>query len=390
MNKARLAIVATHPIQYQVPWFQGLAARSDLELKVYFALLPDPAQQGVGFGVPFSWDIPMLEGYAWEVLKNRRARPELGRFFGSSTPGIFHALRRDRPDAVIINGWNAWPLLQALWACERLGIPHLGRGDSNALRARPAWVRLIHRGLLSRFDAFLAIGKANKAFYLSNGVDDSRIFLTPHFVDNARFGNAARALFHDRARLRSEWGIPETAVCFLFAGKLEPKKRVLDLVRAMADIGSDPQPAHLLVVGTGVLLEEAEALAARERVQASFAGFLNQTELPKAYAVADCLVLPSDYGETWGLVVNEAMACGLPVVVSDRVGCGPDLVEDGITGIVFPFGDVEALAGALRSFTENVAVLREMGERARARVADYSVERVVEGTAQAVHSILES
>ncbi len=388
MKKTRLAIVATHPIQYQVPWFQGLAARSDVELKVYFALLPDPAQQGGGFGVPFQWDIPMLEGYAWEALENTRSRPDLARFFGSSTPGIYQVLDRERPDAVIITGWNAWPLLQALWACEQLRIPRIVRGESNALRARPAWVTLMHRALLSRFDAFLAIGKSNDAFYRGSGVDGSRIFLAPYFVDNARFGNAAAALIPERARLRGEWGIPEAAVCFLFAGKLEPKKRILDLVRAMAVIGGNVRPAHLLVAGTGVLLEEARALAAREGVRASFAGFLNQTELPRAYAAADCLVLPSDYGETWGLVVNEAMACGLPVVVSDRVGCGPDLVEQGVTGRVFPFGDIAALADALGSFIQNESFLREMGERARAKVGAYSVGRAVEATANAVHSII--
>jgi len=246
----------------------------------------------------------------------------------------------------------------------------------------------MHRVLLSRFDAVLAIGKANLAFCRGNGVAESRIFQAPYFVDNARFSSAARSLLGERRLLRAAWGIPEAAVCFLFAGKLEPKKRILDLVRAMTGIERKPNPVHLLVAGTGVLLEEARALAAREGVPASFAGFLNQTEIPKAYAAADCLVLPSDYGETWGLVVNEAMACGLPAVVSDRVGCGPDLVEHGVTGRVFPFGDIAALAEELSTLAENEALLRKMGELARARVANYSVERAVEGTARAVHSLL--
>ena len=125
----------------------------------------------------------------------------------------------------------------------------------------------------------------------------------------------------------------------------------------------------------------------QSRVPVTFAGFLNQTEMPAAYAVTDCLVLPSDYGETWGLVVNEAMACGIPAVVSDRVGCGPDLVEHDVTGLVYPFGDVEALADALRTLAIRPAQLAEMGARARDRVTDYSVERAVAGTLEAVRYV---
>ena len=390
MTRIRLGIVATHPVQYHVPWFRGLAARPDLDLKVYFALLPDAAQQGIGFGIPFKWDIPMLEGYSWEALPNVRSHPKLGRFFGSSTPGIYDALRRDKPDAVVITGWNAWPLLQTLRACARLGIPGIVRGESNALRPRAAWKGLVHRALLARFDGFLAIGKANRAFYLANGVDESKVFLAPYFVDNEHFSRAAQAFAHDRSNLRRAWGVPEDATCFLFAGKLEPKKRILDLVSAMASLRAGSDRAHLLVVGTGALMDQAKALAARTGARVSFAGFLNQTEVPKAYAVADCLVLPSDYGETWGLVVNEAMSCGVPAVVSDRVGCAPDLVEEGVTGKVFPFADVDALTRALQHIGANPEEARSMGRRARDKVRDYSVERSVDATVAAVQAVLET
>lgn len=383
MSKLRLAIVATHPIQYQVPWFQRLAVHPDVDLKVYFSVQPDAVQQGIGFGVAFEWDIPMLEGYAWSVLDNARRRPRLGTFFGSSMPRIGETLRRDRPDAVLLTGWNALPLLQALWACRRLGLPSLVRGESNAMRRRPAGVRLLHRALLSQYDAMLAIGRSNREFYLSNGIPEAAIFDAPYFVDNARFANAARGLQVDRIRLRREWGIGEGVVCFLFVGKLEPKKRPLDAIAAVARVARKVR-AHLLIVGSGVLQEEAKALAARENAPVTFAGFLNQTEIPRAYAAADCLVLPSDFGETWGLVVNEAMACRLPAVVSDRVGCGPDLVEGGKTGLVFPFGDVDALASALSSVAGDAEQAKRMGGAAQERVAQYSVERAVQGTVQAV------
>ena len=172
-----------------------------------------------------------------------------------------------------------------------------------------------------------------------------------------------------------------------FVGKLEPKKRILDLVAAIAAAANRPRHFHLLIVGSGPLMEEAKTLALRSPVPMTFAGFLNQTELPQAYAAANCLVLPSDYGETWGLVVNEAMACGLPAVVSDRVGCAADLVESGVTGEIFPFGNVDALAGVLQSLAVSPERLREMGTRARARVADYSAEKAVAGTLDAISHV---
>ena len=189
----------------------------------------------------------------------------------------------------------------------------------------------------------------------------------------------------ERLALRAAWGIPGEAVCCLYAGKLEPKKRILDLLRAFERVNPLTGNLHLLVVGTGELMAEASAFAETRRLPATFAGFLNQSEIARAYAAADVLVLPSDFGETWGLVVNEAMACGLPALVSDRVGCGPDLVEDGVTGAVFPCGDVAALAGRLRDLAADPERARTMGRRAQARVLqDYSAERAVAGTVEAV------
>lgn len=379
----KLAIFATHPIQYQVPWFRALAARPGVELKVYYALLPDARQQGVGFGVPFAWDIPMLEGYDYEVLPNRGRTPGLRGFAANSTPDVRRVLAANRPDVAILTGWHARPLLQALLACVRLGIPRVMRGESNAIRPRPRWTRPLHRLLLGRMDAFLAIGRSNREFYLRSGVPADRIFACPYFVDNGRFRRQRMERAAERPALRERWGIPPGAACFLFAGKLEPKKRIMDLLRALEAVGARAPAIHLLVVGTGELLAEARSFAAERSLPVSFAGFLNQTGISDAYVAADCLVLPSDHGETWGLVVNEAMASGLPAIVSDRVGCGPDLVLEGETGSVFPFGDVYALAGRMSALAADPARLARMGERAAGHVEAYSLERAVDGTLRA-------
>ena len=385
----KLGIVATHPIQYHIPWYQLLAAQNNIRLKVYYVLLPNTTQQGVGFSETFSWDIPLLEGYEWQLLRNSVKRPGLEGFFSSRVYRIDKVFKKDTPDVVILTGWHSFSLLQALFACKRIGIACLVRGESNALKPRSLTLKFIHRILLSFYDGFLAIGDSNRAFYLQNGVKKKIIFDCPYFIDNIRFSKQAFKLRNKRDEIRLSWNIPKEAFCFLFAGKLIPKKRIFDLLRSLKKALNTTSPLFLLVVGTGKLMKDAARLAKYYNLPVTFAGFLNQTEITRAYVAADCLVLPSDYGETWGLVVNEAMACNLPAIVSDRVGCGPDLVDSGVTGSIFPFGDLNALASKMLDAASDHGRLRRMGEIARARVHNhYSVERAVDGTMKAIETII--
>jgi glycosyltransferase involved in cell wall biosynthesis len=384
-RRPRLLVVASHPIQYQAPWFRALAAEPSVDFSVLFVQLPDPAQQGRGFGVAFTWDIPLLEGYRWQRAPHLRGRGGLHGFFAARIAGPTALLRELDPDVLLLTGWHIWPLVQLLIAARRLGIPVVMRGESNALRARPWHVRALHRAMLGACAAFLPIGRASRDFYRGYGVADEQLYDTPYFVDNARFAAAAAAAQPQRMALRERWAIPPQATCFCYAGKLEPKKRILDLLDALRiAIGENPA-LHLLVIGAGELMAQAREMVSRHGLPVTFAGFLNQTEIPSAYAASDCLVLPSDFGETWGLVVNEAMACGRPAVVSDRVGCAADLVTDGVTGFVFPFGDTTSLARRLLSIAADAGTASAMGEAARRRVeAGYTIDHSVRGTLQAV------
>lgn len=385
--KRKVAVVTTHPIQVQAPWFKALAMHPIIALKVYFATIPNQQSQGIGFEISFEWDIDLLDGYQWELLKNRRQPPQLGSFMGLSTPGVLKVLYRHKPDCVIITGWNSLTLIQTLIACKLLGIPTLVRGVSNALKRRSGFKKTLLRMFIPRFDGFLTVGKANQQFLTELGIPLNRIFQCPYFVDNDRFIIAAKELRTSRSKFREAWQIPEHAVCFLYAGKLQHKKRILDLLKALFQVRnmSNEKFIHLLLIGTGELLDDARDYANRYNLPVTFGGFLNQSEIPRAYVSADCLVLPSDYGETWGLVVNEAMVCGLPAVISDRVGCGPDLVIDDFTGKVFPFGDISTLARILLELARNPTKLRQLGANARNRILEqYSVQRAVEGTVQAV------
>ena len=388
--KYRIAIVTTHPIQYQVPWFRKLAAEPGLDLTVYYSQIPTPQQQGEGFGVSFKWDIPLLDGYHYQVLKNVATTPSVTKFSGCDTPELADIIGRKKFDAVIVNGWVAKSCLQALAGCRKHGIPCIARGESNVMRRRAWWKKLIHRNLLRKYDAFLTIGQSNSQFYRSCGVPEERLFLGGYCVDNDRFSAEADRRRARRAQIRETLGVPGDAPVFLFCGKFIPKKHPLTLLQAAAgaqEIGADFQ---LLMVGDGELRADCLNFAQEQQLRATFLGFLNQSELPDAYSAADCLVLPSDDGETWGLVVNEAMASGLAAIVSDRVGCHPDLIVPGRTGEVFPLNDCSALAKILARLSSDPAQLRRMGASAREHVGGYSYAALVAATKAAVEYVCHS
>jgi glycosyltransferase involved in cell wall biosynthesis len=358
---------------------------------VLFVRKPDAVEQGRGFGVAFQWDVPLLDGYRSAVAPRLLGSAGLQGFFAARLPDAAALLRELAPDVVVLTGWHVWPLVQLLVAAHRLRIPVVMRGEANALRARGWRARLAHRWLLSRCVAFLPIGRASRAFYQGYGIADARLFDAPYFIDNERFVRCAADFASQRDALRERWAVPRDRTCFVYAGKLEPKKRILDLLEALRRATARGASAHLLVIGTGELQQAAQGFAREHQLPVTFAGFLNQSEIAGAYVAGDALVLPSDFGETWGLVVNEAMACGRPAIVSDRVGCGPDLVIPAETGAVFPFGDVQALAQLLVEMSADPGKLRTMGEHARRHVlAGYTADHAVEGTLRAVRRVMEA
>lgn len=382
----RLAIATTHPVQYQAPWFRALSGCSGLELEVGFAWLPPPAAQGTGFGVAFEWDLPLLEGYRWRELERRGARAELSRFGGLRLRDPRRWLARGF-DAVLVTGWNALALVQVAFAARRIGLPVIARGDSRGGVRRPLAARLAHRALLRLYAAFLVVGRRNREFYLEYGIRPERLFACPHCVDNERFGRSADAARARREELRARWSVPPAAVCALFAGKLQPVKNLDGLLAALEKARVRAPGLHLLIAGEGAERARLEATARDRALPVSWTGFLNQSELPAAYAAADLLVLPS-HSESWGLVVNEAMACGLPAIVSDAVGCAPDLVFEGETGWIVRCGDEVALADRLVEASSSPAELARRGAAARELVRErFSIERAADGTLEALASV---
>ena len=391
-NKYKIGILATHPIQYYARWYQELAKRPDVELKVFYCHRQSPGDQAkAGFGVEFNWDVPLLEGYGYQFLNNKARRPGIYTFFGCDTPEIKEVIHKDAFDAFIVHGWNVKSFWQAMSACWHSRTPVLVRGDSQ-LPMQPfvimRWLKYpFYRRFITKFDAYLAVGKRNMEYYRYYGADDNKIFFVPHSVDNDFFASRCAELAPEREQLRKGWKIQKDSTVFIFAGKLISKKRPYDFLKALRLAYKDVTRIHGLVVGDGPLRHRLEALARRDNLPVTFAGFLNQSEIAKAYIASDALVLPSDGRETWGLVVNEAMACGLGAIVSDQTGCAPDLIHSGETGEIFRCRDIEKLADCLKSFAQQEYKLREMGRNAQKVIVRYSIANTVEGTIKAVRAV---
>lgn len=395
----RLAIVVSHPIQYYAPWFRHLAQQPDLEVRVFHLWdFGVTAQVDPGFGHPVQWDIPLLEGYASEFVPNLSAEPGTHHFHGLDNPELVPRLQAWKPDAILLFGYAYRSHLRVILSRRLRSIPLLFRGDSHDLaRSRGLRTRLgraVRQLLFPRFAAFLSVGKAHTNYLLNSRVPERRIHRSPHCVDNARFQEAASDAEAQASRWKDELGIPPEALVVLFAGKLEAVKRPLDLLEAFLSLPSRRVEAGsaepvLLYVGSGTLEQHLRARAGDRLGHSVFmTPFQNQSRMPVVYAASDLLVLPSA-SETWGLAVNEAMNLARPVLVSDGVGCAPDLVVPGQTGWTYPAGDREALAAVLQ---EALALgrggLRARGLEARSRMAGWSFQEATRGLRSALRAVL--
>jgi glycosyltransferase involved in cell wall biosynthesis len=392
VKKFRLAYLVSHPIQYQVPLLRRLAERGDVALHVYYMndqgvrLARDPE-----FGVPIQWDAPLLDGYDWTLLPNRSAWPGADHPLRFVHPAIIGILSRKRYDALLVHGYahaTEWLGFLGAW---RSRTPVLLRGESTLLGRRPPWVaagkRLAVGALLRGVGAALAIGSLNRSFYLAYGMPEDRIFWVPYAVDNDYFYAEARRWHPSRPAVRAALGLPPDLPVILYAGKLIARKRPLDLVNAYARVAAD-HPAALVFVGEGAERARIQAAAARHKLpHVVVTGFVNLTDIGRYYAAADFLVLPSDH-EPWGLVLNEAMCFGLPVVASDAVGAAPDLVRPGENGFVYPVADLAALEHVIRRLLGDPAARRRMGERSRDIVGAFSYDADIEGIITALSHVV--
>jgi glycosyltransferase involved in cell wall biosynthesis len=267
-------------------------------------------------------------------------------------------------------------------------VPVLSRGDSQLLTPRSTLKKILksvlYRWGVKQFDAHLYVGQRNKEYLMHYGVNPERLFFSPHFIDNSWFHS--RALEIDREKIRTELGCNDGQTLILFVGKFIDKKRPLDLINALSQLQREGVPVKGVFVGSGPLEQEIKMRVKELGVDAVFLGFKNQTQLPAFYVASDLLILPSDGGETWGLVVNEAMACGTPAIVSDEVGCGPDLIDEYMSRQVFPVGDTIELAREIKNLMPMLGTAKQK-KCIEEKIHKYSLAEAVKGVFVAVDAL---
>jgi glycosyltransferase involved in cell wall biosynthesis len=394
-RRVRLAYLVSHPIQYQAPLLRRIAQEPDIDLTVLFCSdFSLRSYRDKGFGVGVHWDTPLLDGYHHEFL------PALP-LPSKHTPnplnyGILSRLkgRNGAPsfDALWLHGYASISAIQALLAAKALGIPVLLRAES-WLGDRPRspaklWLkRLLFHGLKHLIAGVLPIGTRNAAYWRHYLGDALPHWTVPYAVDNAYFECRSQAVVTGRAALQSELNLDPARPVILFASKLQHRKRCMDLLEAYLALasasGGEPHP-YLLIVGNGdqrPALERRAALSGLASIR--FCGFRNQSELPRFFDLATVFVLPSEH-EPWGLIVNEVMNAARPVLLSDDVGCHPDLLTDGVEGLLFPTGDVAALTACLRKLLADPDTAARMGHQARQRIQPCNFAADVRGLRQAL------
>lgn len=378
----KLAVVVTHPIQYHACLWRALAADPDIDCKVLFCsgavtLEPDMDRS---FGRAVKWDVPLLDGYTHAFYRNWSPFKNSSGFLGYFNPGLLLEIVTGGYDFLYVHLHNAMTHPLAMLIAKLMGKRVLVRSISYNLGERTGpvrWLRkAIYTPLFALGDCFLYTGTHNKAFFRSFGVPERRLIHAPHVVDNQFFSTQDEVLKDRHDELKKGWAIPPDQRVILFCAKFILKKQPLLMLEAYfrAALGED---WVLLMVGDGELRPKMEEEIRRHpESPVVLTGFLNQSEISKAYAISDILVLPSQFQETWGLVVNEAMNFGCAILASDRVGCAPELVE-GKSGTVFPHNSAEDLARILRTYTSAEALLKRAKDRATETISSWNVDSFV-------------
>ena len=393
----RLAYFVSHPIQYQAPLLRRIASEPDIDLKVFFS--SDISVRGhvdPGFGVQVKWDVPLLAGYRYEFLPRTRDKGEGLSFSRPLNWGIYKRLRDERFDAVWVHGYATATALQTILAARLLGIPVLLRAEST-LFDRPRSNARMHAKefffsmLKLCVSGVLAIGSANSAYWRHYFGKRIPAFPFYYSVDNDFFQQRCLEASEKREDFRREMGLERGRPVILFASKLQERKRCGDLLEAFLKLSSmkidKPRP-YLLIVGDGeqrTLLEERSRSAMPGDVR--FFGFQNQTVLPAFYDLCDVFALVS-VDEPWGLVVNEAMNAGKPIIASTEVGCQQDLVQNGVNGCVIRPGDIDGLAAGLNRILADPEASRRMGSKSIERIQAFSFEQNVLGLRRALEAVV--
>jgi glycosyltransferase involved in cell wall biosynthesis len=388
-NSARKIIfINSHPIQYFAPLY-AYCNREGVKVEAWYC--SDESIRGhrdVQFGKAVKWDIPLLEGYPYRFFRNISRKPSIhGGFFGLINPGIIKALFKEPKSVIVVTGWGYLSYVFAILFSKLAGHTLCLRCETPLKQERlNSSFKLLLRKLLLKqlmfplIDRFLVVGKQNADFCKFYGAREENMIFSPYSVDNCRFDHSFRKLQSERENLKQTLGIPSEHLVILFSGKYIQKKRPLDLIKAFKLLNSNK--ASLVMIGEGELRKEMEQFISENQLKnVHLTGFVNQSLIPKYYAIGDVFVMCSEQGETWGLSVNEAMNFELPIVASDLVGSTDDLVLPGVNGYTFPCGSVAELHKILSKFSMDSSLHKKMGRESKIIISRYSY-RVIKNNLQ--------
>ena len=374
----KLAIISTHPIQYYAPVFQLLHSRGNIDIKVFYTWGEASAHKfDPGFNKKIKWDVPLLEGYHYEWVNNTSKHPGTHHFNGIINPWLADQIKNWEPDALLVYGWSFQSHLKVLRYFKKK-LPVLFRGDSTLLDEEKGVKAVLKTVFLKwvyrHVDHAFYPGANAKAYFKKYGLKEDQLIFAPQAVENKRF---AAARNEEAGSLRENLGLGDDDVLVLFAGKFEEKKSPLQLLDAFLSLNK--AGAHLLFVGNGPL-EQSLKLKAGKNDHIHFMEFQNQSQMPVVYHACDLFCLPSKGpGETWGLAVNEAMASGKAVLVSDKVGAAADLVKPNQNGDIFTAGVLADLAAKLdKLMSRGKATLADLGENSKQLIEKLTFEAQAE------------
>lgn len=374
-GRLRLVVLTELIAPYRIPVFNALARHQGIDPHVIFFSENDPTLR--------QWQVYKEEiEFSHEVLPSWRRR--IGKHNVLLNRGLEAALRRSAPDAIVCGGYTYLAAWQSLWWARRKRVPFVLWSESTAmdLRRGNASIEFLKMKFMRACDAFVVPGKSSLDYVRRFTVPEEMIFQAPNAVDSGWFARTVAGVRRNAAKHREELHLPSRF--FLFVGRLVPEKGIFDLLDAYGKLPPAVRSeVGLVLAGDGVARAEvARRAATLDPGSVRIAGFLQREELARYYALAEAMVFPS-HSDPWGLVVNEAMACGLPIIATAAAGCTADLVEDRWNGRVVPPGDPQHLASAMLELAANAEMRRGMGQHSRERILGYSPEKCAAGIAQA-------
>lgn len=387
----KLAIITSHPIQYNAPFFAILAEHGLFEFKVFYTWGEDSIKPKFDpdFGRVIEWDIPLLQGYQYQFVKNGSKNPGSDHFFGIDNPQLVRDIESWGADIVWVWGWSFKSHLKVIRHFHNRIFVWF-RGDSTLVDdgISPFWKRRLRKIFLSwvykKVDLAFYVGENNKKYFLQHGLIPSKLIRAPHAIDNGRFSDWNVGLQNDLTAWKESLGIAENDLVVLFVGKLESKKNprfILDLATQLPS-----KKFKFIIVGDGVLGDELKRQAKADK-RILFLPFQNQTKMPSVYRLGDVLVLPSlGPGETWGLAMNEAMACGIPIFGSTKCGGSIDLIDDSC-GLIFDPSDLNAVVNQLNTLADNPDELSNLKAGAFKKIQQFRYNKIMDAVIEGIHRI---